>query len=69
MENQPGIVPSPIEFELLRDTYGFFPADGVELPISDSMIISPPTEKVGIYLKTFNDELRLPLTEFQEELL
>lgn len=33
------------------------------------MILSPPSSKVGIYLKAFDADLQLPLTEFQEELL
>ncbi|CAI9279071.1 unnamed protein product [Lactuca saligna] len=69
MMNQPGIVPSPVEIELLRDTHGFSPTDNMELPIANSMILSPPPEKVGIYFKTFDVGLRLPLTDFQDELL
>lgn len=38
-------------------------------PVVDSMILSPPPRKVGIYLKTFEARLPLPLTDFQEELL
>ena len=69
MANQPDIIPSPTKFELLRDTYGFSPADGVELPTADSMITSPPHGKVSVYLKTFDASLCLPLTNFQQELL
>lgn len=65
MANQPGIVPSSAEFELPRDIYAFFPADDVELLVADSMILSLPLGKFGIYLMTFDDDLCLPLTDFQ----
>lgn len=64
MANQTSIIPSIIEFELLRDTYGFSPTDGVELPTANSMILSPPPRKVGVYLNTFDAGLHLPMTDF-----
>lgn len=69
MAAQSGIVPFEAEFKLLSDAYGFSPFDGVEFTPADSMILSHPSGKVGIYLKTFDASLRLPLTDFQEELI
>ncbi|CAI9303850.1 unnamed protein product [Lactuca saligna] len=66
---QPCVTPSDVEFKLLNDAYGFSSTDDVEVPTADSMILSPPVDKVGIYLKTFDAGLRLPLTDFQNELL
>lgn len=53
---------------LLVDTYGLSPTDGVEFLAQKSMILSPPPGKVGVYLKTLDSGLRLPLTDFQHEI-
>ncbi|CAI9281594.1 unnamed protein product [Lactuca saligna] len=37
--------------------------------MSGAVITSPSPAKVGVYLKTFDAGLRLPLTNFQEELI
>ncbi|CAI9279804.1 unnamed protein product [Lactuca saligna] len=55
---------SEAEFKLLSDANGFSPIDGVEFPSTDSTILSPPSGKVGIYLKTINNCLCLPLSDF-----
>lgn len=60
---------SEADFKLLKDAYGLSLADGVEFPSPDSMILSPPPDKVGVYLKTLDASLRLPLSDFQEEVL
>ena len=57
------------DFKLLGDAYGLSLADGVEFPSLKSMILSPPPCKVGIYLKTLDAGLRLPLSDFQVEIL
>ncbi|CAI9287327.1 unnamed protein product [Lactuca saligna] len=54
----------------IESTYGLSPLDGVEFSSPGSSIMSPPPpEKVGIYQKTLNVGLRLPTTDFQEEVL
>lgn len=69
MDAQSGSTPSEADFKLLGDAYGLSPADGVEFPSPKLMILSPPPGKVGIYLKTLDAGLRLPLSDFQEEFL
>ncbi|CAI9298764.1 unnamed protein product [Lactuca saligna] len=64
-----GSIPSSSEFVTLQEAYGLTPADGVEFPVSGSLITRPPPGKVGVYLKTFDAGLRLPLTDFREEIL
>lgn len=64
MAVQPGIVPSKAEFKLLSDAYGFSLIDGVEFIVANSMILSPPANKFGIYLKTFYTGVCIPLTDF-----
>lgn len=54
MAAQPGVTPTDAKFKLLSNAYGFSSTDGVDFPATDSMILSPPTGKVGIYLKTFD---------------
>lgn len=61
----PGVTLSDAEFELLIDAYGFSSADNMEFSETDSIILSPFADKVGIYLKSFDVGLRLPLTDFQ----
>ncbi|CAI9297787.1 unnamed protein product [Lactuca saligna] len=58
-----------IMYKYLVETYRLSSADGVEFPSPGSSITSPPPGKVGIYLKSLNVRLRLPLTDFQEEVL
>ncbi|CAI9292753.1 unnamed protein product [Lactuca saligna] len=65
MTSPPGIVPSATEYQHLESTYGLSSLDGVEFPSSGSSIMSPPPRKLGIYQKV----IRLPLTDFQEEVL
>lgn len=62
MAAQPGIIPSDAKFQLLIEAYSFSFIDGLEFLSADSMILSPPTSKVDIYLKTFDVGLRLTLT-------
>lgn len=69
MDPQPGVIPFDNEFKLLNDAYGFSLIDGLEFLAFDSMVLSPPTGKFGIYLKTFDTDLCLLLTDFQEEIL
>ena len=69
MATQSGTIPSEAELKLLSDAYGLSLDDGVEFPLPDSMILSPPPGNVGVYLKTLNAGLHLFLTDFQEELL
>lgn len=69
MASSHGLIPSSAEFVALQEAYGLTPADGVEFSVSGSLIIWPPPRKVGVYLKTFDAGLRLPLTDFQEEIL
>lgn len=64
MAAQSGSTPFEVEFKLLGDAYGLSPADGVEFPSPKLMILSPPPGKVGIYLKTLDAGLRLPLSDF-----
>lgn len=63
------LIPSSVEFVTLQEAYDLNPADGVEFPASGSLITQPPPGKVGVYLKTFDAGLRLPLIDFQEEIL
>lgn len=67
MATQSGTIPSEVEFKLLSDAYFLSPTDGVEFLMPDSMILSPPPRKVGVYLKTLDASLCLHLTGFQEE--
>ncbi|CAI9286568.1 unnamed protein product [Lactuca saligna] len=69
MTSPPGIVPSATEYQHLESTYGLSSLDGVEFPSPGSSIMSPPLGKVGIYQKTLDAGLRLPLTKFQDEVL
>lgn len=68
MAAQSNIVPFEVEFKLLNDAYDISSVDSVEFPMTYSMILSLPSDKVGIYSKTFDAGLGLPLTNFQEEL-
>lgn len=43
--------------------------DGVDFPLPGSSITSPPPGKVGVYLKSLDVGLFLPLTDFWEEVL
>ncbi|CAI9298690.1 unnamed protein product [Lactuca saligna] len=63
------LIPSSSEFATLQVAYGLTPADGVEFPATEFVITSPPPGKVGVYVKTFDTGLQLPLTDFQEEML
>lgn len=47
----------------------FSPVGGIEFSAPNSMISSPFSGKVGIFIKTFDVGLRLPLTDFQDEIL
>ena len=69
MDAQSGSTPSEADFKLLGDAYGLSPKDGVEFPSPESMILSPPPGKVGIYLKTLDAGLRLPFSDFYKEVL
>ncbi|CAI9274521.1 unnamed protein product [Lactuca saligna] len=69
MAAQSGDIPSEADFKLLGDAYGLSSIDGVEFPSPKSMILSPPLGKVGIYLKTLENGLRLLLTKLQDEIL
>ncbi|CAI9279681.1 unnamed protein product [Lactuca saligna] len=64
-----GTLPTEAEYKFLAETYGLSSADGVDFPSPGSSIMSPPPGKVRVYLKTLNARLRLPLTDFQEEVL
>lgn len=63
------LVPTASEFSNFQKTYGLSPTVGVEIPIPNTVITSPPARKVGVYLKTLVVGLHRPLTDFQEELL
>lgn len=65
MAGQPVTLPFHAEFQFLEETYGLFPADGVEFPLPSSSILSPPPGKVGVYLKTLDAGSRLPLPTFK----
>ncbi|CAI9263223.1 unnamed protein product [Lactuca saligna] len=69
MENLPSILPSAAEYQQLETTYGISPLGGMEFPSHGSFISSPPPGKIGIYQKTLDAGVRLPLTDFQEEVL
>ncbi|CAI9290861.1 unnamed protein product [Lactuca saligna] len=69
MASTPCLIPTGAEFDTLLEAYGLTPADGVEFPVPGSLITRPPAGKVGVYPKTFDAGLRLPLTNFQEEIL
>lgn len=62
-------IPSNAEYWYLEETYGLSSADGVEFPLPGSSITSPAPGKVGVYLKFLDAGVRLPLTDFQEEVL
>ncbi|CAI9302842.1 unnamed protein product [Lactuca saligna] len=63
-----GLVPNSCEFATLQEADGLTPANRVEFPTAGAEITSPPPGKVGVYLNNFDAGLRLPLTNFQEEL-
>ncbi|CAI9290899.1 unnamed protein product [Lactuca saligna] len=67
MDNLPSILPSATEYRQLEITYGLTSLEGVEFPSPDSSISSPPSGKIGVYLKTLHAGIRFPLTDFQEE--
>ncbi|CAI9284583.1 unnamed protein product [Lactuca saligna] len=55
------------EYSYLETTYGLTSLDSVEFPSPGSSILSPLPGKVGIYQKTLDAGLRLPLTDFLED--
>ncbi|CAI9259936.1 unnamed protein product [Lactuca saligna] len=67
MKNLPGILPSATEYRLLEITYGLTSLEGVEFPSRGSSISSPPSGKIGVYMKTLDAGIRFPLTDFQEK--
>ncbi|CAI9285721.1 unnamed protein product [Lactuca saligna] len=69
MAGESSTLPSESDFRFLEETYGLSPTDGVEFPFPGLSILSPPPGKVGVYLMTLNAGLRLPLIDFQEEVL
>ncbi|CAI9295745.1 unnamed protein product [Lactuca saligna] len=71
MANLPRIIPSSAEYRKLEVMYGLSSLEGVEFPSAGSSISSPlpPSGKIGVFLKTLNAGIRLPLTDFQEEVL
>ena len=69
MASSMGLVPCSTKVATLQEAYGLTPIDGVEFSTARVVITSPLPRKVGVYLKTFDAALRLPLTNFQEELL
>ncbi|CAI9271171.1 unnamed protein product [Lactuca saligna] len=69
MASSQGLIPSSAEFVTLQEAYGLTLVDGVEFPVSGSLITWPPSGKAGVYLKTFDAGLRLLLIDFQEEIL
>lgn len=69
MASSMSLVPNSSEFATLQEAYGLTLAGGVEFPAAGAVITSPPPGKVGVYLKTFDTSLHLPLTDFQEEML
>lgn len=64
MVGQPRTIHSDAEFRFLEETYGLSQADGFEFPLPGSSILSPPPGKMGVYLRTLDASLRLPLTDF-----
>ncbi|CAI9286500.1 unnamed protein product [Lactuca saligna] len=62
-------LPSNVAYQYLEETYGLASADGIEFPLPGSSITSPPPGKGGVYLKSLDVGLRLPLIDFQEEVL
>ncbi|CAI9268695.1 unnamed protein product [Lactuca saligna] len=69
MASTQSLIPSSYEFDTLQEAFGLTPANGVEFPVSSSLITRPTPGKVGVYLKTFDAGLRLSLTDIQEEIL
>ncbi|CAI9280923.1 unnamed protein product [Lactuca saligna] len=69
MVDPSGTLPTEVKYKFLAETYGLSSADGVEFPSPGSSIMSPLPGKVGVYLKTLDAGLHLPLTDFQEEVL
>ncbi|CAI9271367.1 unnamed protein product [Lactuca saligna] len=69
MANLPGIVPSSAEYQKLEVMYGLSSLEGVEFPSTGSSISSPPPGKIGVFQKTLDAGIQLPLTDFQEEVL
>ncbi|CAI9304392.1 unnamed protein product [Lactuca saligna] len=72
MASPPGIVPSASEYTYLESTNGHTSLDGVKFPSPGSSILPPPPSppgKVRIYQKKLDADLRLPLTDFREEVL
>ncbi|CAI9285482.1 unnamed protein product [Lactuca saligna] len=69
MANRSGIVPTIAKFETPQKSYVFSLINGVEFLAFDTMILFPLPRKVCVYRKTFTVGLRLPLTDFKDELL
>ena len=61
--------PSSAKFKRLQDRYGFLPTHGVQIPVAGSVMNLPPVGKVGIPLKVFDAGFRLPITNFQRDIL
>ena len=69
MASSMSLIPSSSEFTTLQEAYSLTPADGVEFLAAGVVIALPLPRKVGVYQKTFDVGLRLPLTGFQEQIL
>ncbi|CAI9281334.1 unnamed protein product [Lactuca saligna] len=69
MASSMSLIPSSSKFATLHEAYGLTTANRVEFPAARVVITSPPPGKVGVYQKTFDADLRLPLNDFHEEIL
>ncbi len=61
--------PTPDQFKELQDRYGFLPNHGVQFPLPGSSISLPPSGKLGVHRKVFDAGFRLPITDFQRDIL
>ncbi|CAI9283781.1 unnamed protein product [Lactuca saligna] len=69
LASQSSVISTEANFKLLGDAYSLSSADEVDFPLLGSMIYYLPPGKVGIYLKTLDVGLCLPLSDFQEEIM
>ncbi|CAI9268435.1 unnamed protein product [Lactuca saligna] len=69
MADSSGNLPSSVEYQYLEQTYDLSSMDGVKFLPHGSSITSPRPGKMGVYLKSFDARLHLPLTDFQEEVV
>ena len=63
------IVTSSSEFNTLQERFGFLPEHDMDYPRKGAIISHPPEEKVGVPILIFEAGLRLPTTDFFEEIM